>query len=114
MITIFLAGGAGATCRWLLGSFLSRFKRGLDLFVINLSGAFLLGLLVAWQAARGGTPLVWTVGAPFLGGYTTFSAALVQSADLVNTGRHGNAAAHAVGMCLAATAAAGLGLWLAG
>jgi len=114
MITVFLAGGAGATCRWLLGSFLNRFGRGLDLFVINLSGAFLLGLLVAWHAARGGTPSVWTVGPAFLGGYTTFSSALVQSTDLVHAGRHFGAAAHAVGMCLAAVVAAALGLWLAG
>jgi len=84
------------------------------LFVINLSGAFLLGLLVAWHSTQGGTPVLWTVGAAFLGGYTTFSTALVQSADLAGAGRFGTAAAHAGGMCLAAVAAAALGLYLGG
>ncbi|MCL2803929.1 MAG: CrcB family protein [Micrococcales bacterium] len=114
MIAVFLAGGVGATCRWLLGILLSRIRRGLDLFVINLSGAFLLGLLFAWQSAQTGTGLVWTEGAAFLGGYTTFSTALVQSADLVKASGWRLAAAHAGAMCLAAVAAAALGLWLGG
>ncbi|GCE45433.1 CrcB protein [Thermosporothrix hazakensis] len=72
-----LAGALGAVARYLLGSFISEhtssaFPSGT--LIINVSGAFVIGLIFAFTS-RGflsaATQTVLATG--FLGGYTTFS-----------------------------------------
>lgn len=112
-LLIALAGGLGAATRLVLHGLIrthtaARFPWGTVL--INSSGAFALGLVMAaatsdhWQAIAG-------VG--FLGGYTTFSTASVETARLAHDGRYRAALANTLGALTVAVAAASLGYWLA-
>ena len=78
-----LAGGGGAGARYALDAWMrprvsSRLPWSTHL--INISGSLLLGLVVGL-----GTDDTWRtiIGTGFLGGYTTFSTASVESVHLV-------------------------------
>ena len=63
------------------------------IFLVNLSGAFLLGLLLGWLLRSGPDEgrrreLRLLAGTGFLGGYTTYSSLSVATAQLL-TGGHG-------------------------
>jgi len=72
-----LAGALGAVARYLVGRFiaerfLSQFPLGT--FLINITGAFLIGLVFAITGQKLISPAAQSVLATgFLGGYTTFS-----------------------------------------
>jgi len=104
-----LAGGLGAGTRWSLDAWLrprvsSRLPWSTHL--INMSGSLLLGLVVGLGADD-----TWhtVLGTGFLGGYTTFSTASVESVHLALDGRYRAATVNAVGMLLLSVAAASLG-----
>ena len=109
-----LAGGFGAVARFLIDrAVAARVRVGLPLgtIVINVTGSFLLGLVVGWLG--GADPLRLVLGTGFLGGYTTFSTASVEGIRLALSGRGWASLLHAGGMLLAGLLAAFLGLWLA-
>lgn len=88
ILGIALAGGAGACLRWLLTARLDgRSRRGTGTGVVNLAGAFALGLLVALTDA-GRIDSFWglVLGTGFLGSLTTFSTWMVET---VEESRHG-------------------------
>jgi CrcB protein len=104
-----VAGGAGAVGRLLLdGAVSDRAGRGLPLgtLAVNLSGAFLLGLLVG-LAPGGDTAEV--VGTGLLGGYTTFSTWMFETHRLAEDGRGAAAAANLAGSLVLGLAGAALG-----
>jgi CrcB protein len=108
------AGGAGAGVRfavdgWLRGR--TRFPE-LATSIINLTGSFALGILVGLadvDVVSASSTIV--LGAGFLGGYTTFSAASFETVTLIRSGRPARALLQAVGTLVACVALAGLGLW---
>jgi CrcB protein len=117
-VVVAVAGGVGALARFVLDGAIrtragSRMPWGT--LTINLSGSLLLGLLVGlvgagvlageWQ---------WALGTGFLGGYTTFSTASFETVRLLQERRCGAGLVNAVLQLVAATALAGLGLWLGG
>lgn len=109
-LLVALAGGAGAALRFLVESVVTartsgRFPWGVVL--VNVTGSFAIGLVVA-QLEPGTALTVVTTG--FLGGYTTFSTASLDTARLVLRGRGGRAVAHAAGTAVACVLAAWLGL----
>jgi fluoride exporter len=88
MIAVGLMGGIGAVARFLLDRSVSlRFRGGLPYgtLAVNLSGAFLLGLL--WGAAAGEGPLR-LAGLGLLGSFTTFSTLAYESHRLAEAGRY--------------------------
>jgi CrcB protein len=100
----------GALARAELGRRLNR-EDGLALgtLVVNVTGSFLLGLLA------GALPAVVTVvGVGGLGAYTTFSSFGRDAVALVEGGRAALAAAYVAATFVLGTAAAALGLALAG
>ncbi len=108
-----VAGGFGAVARFALEALLRRPSAPpwLSLMIINVSGSLLLGLLaglstggVVPQQAR------LVVGGGFLGGYTTFSSAAVETMRLVEDRSHVTALISSLGMLLATVAAAAVGL----
>lgn len=111
-----LAGGVGAVARFALDTAIrSRLGERMSwgTLAINLSGSLLLGLVVGLV----GTGVLaeewgWALGTGFLGGYTTFSAASFETVRLIQERRSGAGLLNAVGQLVAATALAGLGLWL--
>lgn len=126
-LLVFIAGGAGAALRlwvdsWVkaLVSRLWQVSMPLGTFFINVTGSFLLGCLTGLLAAHsrpipGAETFVITenltliLGVGFLGGYTTFSTALLET--LRAPGKLATGVL-ALGQLLAATAAAAAGLAL--
>jgi fluoride exporter len=91
-LAIVAAGGAiGASLRWWLGGLLAeRFGPAFPwhTFVVNVTGAFLLGLLMALSVERGVVSPNWRLfaGVGILGGYTTFSTLSYESVKLLEQG----------------------------
>ncbi len=83
LLTVIGIGGAcGTLARWALGqAWHSTYGFSWATFIANLSGSFLLGLLVSrcarqWPRAHYVRP---ALGTGVLGGYTTFSTAMVET-----------------------------------
>lgn len=120
VLWVALAGGLGAVVRLVLDGELRR-RTGdtvlpVGTLAVNLSGSLLLGLvsgLAAGALLPASAALV--LGGGFLGGYTTFSTAAVETVRLAAERRPGAALGHGVGMLAGAVllAAAGLVLGLA-
>jgi CrcB protein len=97
---VFLGGMAGTITRFGLAEVLP-VPGGLPLgiFLINVAGAFALGLLLEALARRGPDEgrrraLRLLLGTGFLGGFTTYSALTVDSVLLVDAGRPVEAAVY--------------------
>jgi CrcB protein len=118
VLLVALGGGAGAALRWMVGGWAATvFGPGFawGTWIINLSGSFLLG----WLLARLGTvpggehePLRLLLGVGLLGGFTTFSAFSVELVGLVNRADIGMAAAYAISSVAGGVVAAFLGIAL--
>ncbi len=88
--SVALGGALGSLGRWGVGLALPHAADGVPwgTFVVNVTGAFAMGLLVAFLVDRPGThrlarPLV---GVGLLGGWTTFSALAVEVIALYEGG----------------------------
>ncbi|AXT84405.1 chromosome condensation protein CrcB [Aeromicrobium sp. A1-2] len=104
-----LAGGLGAGARYSLDAWVRpRASKRLpwSTHLINISGSLLLGLVVGL-----GTGDLWhtIIGTGFLGGYTTFSTASVETVHLALDRRYGAAAVNAAAMLVLSIAAASCG-----
>ncbi|MFC4138749.1 MULTISPECIES: CrcB family protein [unclassified Microbacterium] len=103
-----LAGGLGAAVRYLVDIGIARLtgpRFPWGVFLINLTGSFVLGLIV------GGLPeAAFVVGTGFLGGYTTFSTAMLDTVALWRDGERRASAFNAVGMLLLGVVVAFAGL----
>ena len=115
---IAVAGGFGAALRMLIdGIVKSRLTGAMPwgTILINVSGSLVLGFLTGLTAGRL-LPETWhlVIGTGFLGGYTTFSTASVETVRLAQERRWAASLANALGTLALATGAAGLGLWLGG
>lgn len=100
------AGGLGAATRLTVDVLLSRHLPATlpwATIVVNVSGSFLLGLLLGLGAGR---PWNDVVGVGFLGGYTTFSTASLETAGLLLDRRPGAAVITGLGVLVACIAAA--------
>jgi CrcB protein len=91
LVLIAAGGAAGAVARYLVdNAVLDRFGGAfpLGILVVNLSGAFLLGLLAALIIERGvlSTELRSPLLVGFLGAYTTFSTLMLDSWRLIEDG----------------------------
>jgi len=91
---VFVGGAGGSALRWLVGIGVGERYKGstfpLGTLLINVSGAFLMGLLstlfnVDWKD-RYGSNLTALVLTGVLGGYTTFSGYQLDTANLYKRG----------------------------
>jgi CrcB protein len=115
---IALGGALGATLRHFMNIWIARMS-GSDFpwytMLINISGSFVMGLLISLMALR------WNVGNDLrafltrgiLGGYTTFSAFSLDFAVLVERKAYALAGAYAVGSVVVSLVAIFLGMALA-
>lgn len=111
-----IAGGVGAALRFFLDGLVKAHTAGTFPYgtaLINLTGAFALGL-VTGLAANGWLPpaVVTVIGVGLLGGYTTFSTASFETVRLAQERRYRAAAINGLGMLIACTVAALLGIWI--
>lgn len=116
LLAVALAGGLGAVARLVLDGVVRQRVRAYPLgtVLVNLTGCLLLGLATGLTAAALLPPSVQrVVGTGFLGGYTTFSTAAVETVRLVRERRLAAALLHGAGMLAAGVALAALG-WALG
>lgn len=112
-----LAGGVGACARFWLDRLTQRALSGwgepaaarLGILVVNVIGCFLAG--AATRAAPSAAMPIVTTG--FLGGFTTFSTAIVDAVTLWSDGLGGRSLALALGTWAASWVAAVAGIALA-
>ena len=83
IVGIALAGGVGACIRWLVTAWLAgRFRRGTGTAVVNLVGAFALGVVLGLMDTGGLHPDAGLVlGTGLLGSMTTFSTWMVETLE---------------------------------
>lgn len=112
-LALALAGGVGAMSRFALDGVIRARTAPWGTITINLSGSLALGILTGLAAASL-LPDAWLAiaGAGFLGGYTTFSTASVETVRILQERRWGAGIAVGLGTLVAATLLAGLGLWI--
>lgn len=105
-ILVALAGGAGATLRFVIDVSIPkevRAKFPWGTWVINISGSFVLGLIAGPLIGVTWGP-IFTVG--FLGGYTTFSSASLETVSLAEDGKWKRALFYGVGTLVICVVAA--------
>lgn len=103
-----LAGGLGAVLRYLVDLGVARFagrRFPWGILLVNLTGSFALGIVTTALPDA-----AFLLGAGLLGGYTTFSTAMLDTVALWRDGERPASAFNAVGMLLLGLLAAGLGL----
>ena len=106
--------GVGAVARFTVDGAVTAHRRGdfpLGTLVVNLSGAFLLGILVGLDAGHG---LLLLAGTATLGSYTTFSTWMLESQRLGEDGERALLAANVVVSLAAGIAMVALGRALGG
>jgi CrcB protein len=114
LLALGIAGALGATARFGVAEWVGPRWNGhfpLATLLINLSGAFALGLMMTvGSAPLAGTRLL--LGTGFLGGYTTFSTLSFETHALARRGKHHHAWLNALGTLALGALAAGLGIAL--
>jgi fluoride exporter len=108
-VAVAALGGAGAVLRFVVDGLVADRAPGdlpVGTMAVNVSGAFLLGL-VAGLALTGDALLL--VGTATLGAYTTFSTWMLETQRLVEEGEGATAAANVVVSLLAGLAALAIG-----
>jgi CrcB protein len=101
-LAVALGGGVGALARYELDRFVERRSDSVfpwSTFLINVSGCFVIGVVVAALVDRHHTPAWLRVGlvVGVVGGYTTFSTFAQESLDLVEARDVAVAAAYMAG-----------------
>ena len=117
LVLIGIAGATGALTRYgIQGAVTEALGRPtvLGTLLINVSGAFLLGLLLALIDERGSIPLYWRpiIATGFLGAYTTFSTLMYESFNRFEAGDLATAGANLVASVALGLLATYLGLTL--
>ncbi|WP_278102713.1 CrcB family protein [Microbacterium proteolyticum] len=110
-----LAGGCGAVLRFTIDAAVTRRVGGRlpwGTLTVNVSGALALGVVTGIMPTLLALPAATVIAAGLLGGYTTFSTACVQTAELLASGRRAAAVVSAMGMLAASALAGGAGLVL--
>lgn len=119
-LCVLVGGGLGSLTRYLLGrAILQRFPNqqfSLGTFAINVSGSFLIGLVMTllferWKVSTPYLQMLLVVG--FLGGYTTFSSYEYDAYLSARSGHLFIAFSYLAGSVVAGFGAVCLGAWLA-
>lgn len=114
---VWVGGALGTGARFQAGAALPAFA-GIDVatFVVNVLGAFALGVLLERLAHPGPddgwrTVVRLAAGSGFLGGLTTYSALALDAVDVASAGRPWTAVVYGIGTLLFGALAAWSGMW---
>ena len=115
LAAVAVGGAIGASLRWSLGTWIvQRTGPGFpwNTMLINVSGAFLIGVLMALSVEKGVIPGDWRLflGTGVLGGFTTFSTLSYESIALMQDGLWVAGLANMFASAAAGLVAAWLGL----
>ncbi|MBY5977226.1 fluoride efflux transporter CrcB [Phaeobacter italicus] len=96
VLYVALGGAIGACCRYLAGLGITRLvgvgEFPVAILTVNVIGSFLMGAFVVTAAHKGLSHLSPLVMSGLLGGFTTFSAFSLETANLIERGAFGQAA----------------------
>ncbi|WGW12095.1 CrcB family protein [Saxibacter everestensis] len=112
-LLVALCGGVGAMVRFIVDSLIkARWDSDFPAatVIINVSGSYLIGLITGATAFGGAQSWHLFVAVGFCGGYTTFSAAMVETVRLIQAQRIRLAFLNAFGSLAMAIAAAIAGI----
>lgn len=116
LVAIGLAGAFGALARYLLGRFIAKrvgMQFPLATLMINVTGAFVIGLLFALAGRKLLSATVQlTLATGFLGGFTTFSTMSWEGIQLARAGSTRLSMLYLIGSFSLGLIAAALGLTL--
>ncbi len=116
ILLVALAGGLGAALRLAVNGIVHRRVRTdypVAMFIINVTGSFLLGLITGLTAGHIlPEQLGLYAGVGMVGGFTAFSTTSFQTLRLLQERRVWLAVVNSFGMLALAVVVAGLGLWL--
>ena len=114
-LLVCLFGSLGALCRWQLDLYLKKChaKRTpqLGIGLVNILGCLCAGLVTGSLASV--SPLYFLVSMGFLGGFTTFSTAVLDAVTLIRERRYCTAAGLVLGVWLGASVLAVIGFLIA-
>ncbi|MEN0101453.1 MAG: CrcB family protein [Curtobacterium sp.] len=116
VLTVAAAGAFGSVCRFVLDGAITsgrQFRMPVGTLTINITGSFLLGIVVGAATHLGAVPVA-VLGTGVMGGYTTFSTASFETVRLARAGRINAAAMNGLGMLVVSVAAAIVGILLGG
>lgn len=117
VMIVAIGGSLGALARYLLqGWILDRTGPSIvALFIVNVSGAFALGLILTLAEERNliGPDIRLLLTTGFLSAYTTFSSWMFESIQLIQVGNLARAAVNVVGSVIAGLIAVYLGIVVA-
>jgi fluoride exporter len=116
VLAVAAAGAFGSVCRFLLDGAINtgrQFQLPVGTLTINITGPFLLGIVVGAATHLGAVPVA-VLGTGVMGGYTTFSTASFGTVRLARSGRINAAAVNGIGMLVVSVAAAIVGILLGG
>lgn len=111
---VLIVGGLGSVARFVVDRAVARRTRvtlPFGTLAVNVSGAFLLGLLTG---VAPGTTVALLAGTAFLGAYTTFSTWMLETDRLAEERQIRGAVANIALSVVLGLSAAGFGLWLGG
>lgn len=114
---VFVGGVAGTAARWLVTSAVPQSSLAWGTLLVDLSGSFLLGLLLevlGRRAADIAGHVGWRLllGTGFCGAFTTYSSMAVESSRLLQQGRPALAAGWAMVTVVGGVLCAGSGVML--
>lgn len=95
-IVVAVGGAAGAGLRWLVTDLAGHNAYPWATLVINIVGAFILGLLVRPASTKRSETVRLGIGVGFCGGLTTFSSFAVALAQQLSDGRISTASSYLV------------------
>ncbi|KAA9129961.1 fluoride efflux transporter CrcB [Microbacterium caowuchunii] len=111
-----LGGGIGASLRFVLdGLIMRRVHNGYPwgTFIINSTGSLILGFLTGLSDSSVlDSAWLFIIGGGVMGGYTTFSTAMVDTVHMLQKRTYGRALWNAIGMIVVTVVLALLGLLL--
>jgi fluoride exporter len=116
LLLVCLAGGLGSGLRYVLVGWATRMFGGAwpyGVFIVNVIGSFLLGLVAMVAVTKLGPSTRAIVGAGFLGGLTTYSAFNQDTITFLEKKMYAHAAGYVAVMLVACLAAGGCGVALA-
>ena len=103
---VFCGGALGTLLRYLIDVASVRVSGfALDIFIINVVGAFILAFLVGWitgagEPTRNKLRLRLFLGTGVMGGFTTYSTLAVETAHNIGDGRWASALVYSLGTVL--------------
>lgn len=114
-LLVAIGGGVGAWLRFAAGRLAGATAFPWATLGVNLLGSFAMGLLAGWLARNGGFAEGWRLllGVGVLGGFTTFSAFSMETAQLIERGALASAGLYALTSLIAGVGGLFLGLALA-